>query len=59
MQNSMVIFVFNLFEIENTLLGEFGPKKLWTKFSLSAEAEIGTYTNSDMKNSMMLIFFSF
>ena len=53
MQNSMVMFTF-FFDWEYvSFLGKFGPKSQIYQFTL----KFGTYTNSNMQNSMMLITF--
>ena len=55
MQNSMMLFIFFFFFfwVEIPFLGKFGPKNHNCHFKL----KFGTYTNSNMQNSMVMFIF--
>ena len=53
MQNSMMLLTFFGFWVEIPLLGKFGPKNQNCHFKL----KFGTYTNSNMQNSMVMFSF--
>ena len=54
MQNSMVLFTFPFFRRETPFLGKLGAKNQNCQFKL----KFGTYTSSNMQNSMVVITFS-